>query len=123
MISRENAEHYRWGDECDGWHLVRTAEMSVIEERMPSGASEVKHRHVRSRQFFRVLRGMLTMELGDVQHDLSAGEGIEVAPGVAHVARNDSNEAVEFLVVSVPPSHGDREVVEPGKGGELFGSG
>ena len=112
MISREGAEHYGWGAGCDGWHLVRTPEMSVIEERMPPGASEVKHRHVHSRQFFRVLRGMLTVELGDVQHDLSAGEGVEVAPGVVHVVRNDSNEAAEFLVVSVPPSHGDREVVE-----------
>ncbi|MDY1001048.1 cupin domain-containing protein, partial [Pantoea agglomerans] len=22
MISKENAEHYFWGDNCDGWYLV-----------------------------------------------------------------------------------------------------
>ncbi len=25
-VSRENAEHYRWGDDCDGWHLVKDAQ-------------------------------------------------------------------------------------------------
>jgi hypothetical protein len=24
LVSRENAEHYRWGDDCDGWHLVKS---------------------------------------------------------------------------------------------------
>ena len=34
-ISRDNAEHYRWGHECDGWHLVKDKNLSVIEEFMP----------------------------------------------------------------------------------------
>ena len=33
-ISRENAEHYVWGEICDGWHLVKDAKLSVIEEQM-----------------------------------------------------------------------------------------
>jgi len=33
VISRENAEHYVWGDSCDGWHLVRDSDLSVGEER------------------------------------------------------------------------------------------
>ena len=41
-ISRENAEHYRWGVDCDGWHLVRDKNLSVIEEFMPPGAAEGK---------------------------------------------------------------------------------
>lgn len=24
MISKETAEHYVWGEICDGWHLVKT---------------------------------------------------------------------------------------------------
>jgi hypothetical protein len=39
LVSRANAEHYRWGDDCDGWHLVKDADLSVIEELLPSGAS------------------------------------------------------------------------------------
>jgi len=23
-VSAEAAEHYRWGEVCDGWHLVRS---------------------------------------------------------------------------------------------------
>jgi len=34
-VSRDNAEHYRWGDDCDGWHLVKDTQLSVIEEFMP----------------------------------------------------------------------------------------
>lgn len=34
-VSKENAEHYVWGGSCDGWHLVKGQELSVIHERMP----------------------------------------------------------------------------------------
>jgi hypothetical protein len=52
VVSGENAEHYVWGDGCDGWHLVRGDSLSVIEERMPAGAREQRHFHERVRQFF-----------------------------------------------------------------------
>jgi len=39
-VSTATAEHYTWGDACDGWFLVRTPELQIIEERMPPGASE-----------------------------------------------------------------------------------
>jgi hypothetical protein len=29
-ISKQNAEHYIWGDSCDDWHLVKSKELSVI---------------------------------------------------------------------------------------------
>jgi len=32
LVSREIAEHYRWGNDCDGWHLVKDGSLSVIEE-------------------------------------------------------------------------------------------
>jgi hypothetical protein len=44
-ISRENAPHYVWGDNCGGWHLLQESNLSVIEERMPPGSSEVRHFH------------------------------------------------------------------------------
>ena len=107
-VSPETAEHYVWGDGCDGWHLVRSPGLSVIQERMPPGTVEQRHRHAASRQFFRVLEGALTMEVEGAVHVLAAGAGLEIAPGEAHQARNESAGDVHFLVVSQPPSHGDR---------------
>ena len=107
--SAATAEHYGWGDGCDGWHLVRTPSLSVIEERMPPGTRETRHRHAHARQLFYVLDGVLTMEVDGVAHALGAREALEIAPGVAHQARNESPADVRFLVVSQPPGQGDRE--------------
>jgi len=107
-IHRDNSEHYVWGGTCDGWHLVRATALSVIEERMPPGAHEVRHRHAHARQFFYVLSGTLTLEVEGTSHRLGARTGLELPPGTAHQAINDSDADVEFLVVSTPPSHGDR---------------
>ena len=106
--STSTAAHYDWGDGCDGWHLVRSAALSIIEERMPANTSEARHWHARSRQFFYVLSGTLTMEVEGVRHRLAARTGIEIPPGTAHQALNEGSGDVEFLVVSMPPSHGDR---------------
>ncbi|HET6432050.1 cupin domain-containing protein [Dyella sp.] len=111
-VSTANAAHYVWGQQCDGWHLLAGDDLSVIEERMPPGTTEVRHRHVRSRQFFYVLSGTATLELEGVAHRLGAGQGLHVPPGAAHQMRNDSGEELRFLVVSSPRSHGDREVVD-----------
>jgi mannose-6-phosphate isomerase-like protein (cupin superfamily) len=108
MISRESAPHYQWGEGCDGWHLVKNEALSVIEERMPPGTSERRHLHRRARQFFFVLAGELTMEIEGEEHRLPANHGVEIAPGQAHQAFNRSANDVRFLVVSQPPSHGDR---------------
>jgi mannose-6-phosphate isomerase-like protein (cupin superfamily) len=108
VVSIANAEHYMWGSNCDGWHLVKTADLSVIEERMPPGTSEVRHHHIKARQFFFVLEGQLTLEVEFHEFVLKAGEGIEVAPGQAHQAKNQSAADAWFVVTSQPPSHGDR---------------
>ena len=54
-ISVQNAEHYVWGEVCDGWHLLQREGMSIIQERVPAGASEVMHHHEVARQFFYIL--------------------------------------------------------------------
>jgi mannose-6-phosphate isomerase-like protein (cupin superfamily) len=110
-ISTANAEHYTWGGQCDGWHLVKQSALSVIRERMPPGASEVNHFHHEARQFFYVLSGTAVLDVDGTPVELGPGEGVEIAPGVAHQMRNASQGDVEFLVVSQPHSHGDREVV------------
>jgi len=107
-ISADSASHYTWGEDCDGWHLVRTAALSVIEERMPPKTSEQRHLHDRARQFFYVLAGELTLEVEGEELLLRANEGLEVAPKQAHQAFNRGEQDVRFLVTSQPPSHGDR---------------
>jgi mannose-6-phosphate isomerase-like protein (cupin superfamily) len=109
-ISTRNAPHYTWGTGCDGWHLVRSAALSVIYERMPAQAAEVRHRHGAARQFFHVLAGELSLEIDGVVVTIPTGSGYEVAPGRPHQVRNASGEAVEFLVVSQPPAQADREL-------------
>jgi mannose-6-phosphate isomerase-like protein (cupin superfamily) len=105
----EAAEHYVWGEGCDGWHLVRGESLSVIEERMPAGAREKRHFHRRARQFFYVLGGELTLEVEGRRHAIGAGQGVEIAQGERHQAMNSSGEDVRFLVISAPPAQGDRQ--------------
>ena len=107
-ISVDNADHYRWGGNCDGWHLVHGVGLSVIEERMPPGAREVRHWHARAVQFFYVLSGTLVIEVEGARHELVPGTGIELPSGTAHQARNDGATDTTFLVISSPPHQGDR---------------
>ncbi len=110
--SRATADWYGWGDGCDGWHLVRAANLSVIEERMPPGTRELRHWHARARQFFYVLDGALSLEVEGERHVLIPGTGIELPPGTAHQATNESELDVRFLVISEPPSQGDRHMAD-----------
>ncbi|WP_420144867.1 cupin domain-containing protein [Sphingobium sp.] len=107
-VQKDGAEHYVWGGVNDGWHLVKRDDLSVIEERIQPGAAEVRHYHVKARQFFYVLSGELTMEAAGTTHRLTAGQGIEIAPGVPHQAQNRGTTPVEIMVTSSPKSHGDR---------------
>jgi mannose-6-phosphate isomerase-like protein (cupin superfamily) len=112
IISTKSAEHYKWGGpqgtDCDGWHLVKTPGLSIIEELMPPGTSEVRHHHARARQFFYVLEGELTLEVEHHDFVIHPGEGLEISPGQNHQAINRSTAPARFLVTSQPPSHGDR---------------
>lgn len=107
-VSIASAARYTWGDGCDGWHLLRGEDLSVIEERMPPGTCEQRHLHRHARQFFYLLQGEAVLELDGVRHVLTPGLGLHVPPGVAHQMRNDSPADARFLVVSSPRSHGDR---------------
>ncbi|MEO8625002.1 MAG: cupin domain-containing protein [bacterium] len=114
-ISIATAPQYPWGDNCEGWHLVRAASLSVIEERMPPGTKEVRHWHTRALQFFYVLSGTIVMEVEGKQNELTAGRGIEVPSGTAHQARNDGPGDARFLVISSPPHQGDRRETDTGE--------
>ena len=107
-ISIHSAEHYLWGNDCDGWHLVRSPDLSVIQERVPPGGRETRHAHARARQFFFVLEGEAVLEVGGQRHVLGAQTGLEIVPGAAHQFRNESAADVTFLVISQPPAQADR---------------
>jgi len=112
IIDITNAEHYLWGGENDGWHLVKRDDLSVIQERMVPGGLEEKHLHQKARQFFQVLKGTLTLDIGGKTFVLKPNQAIEVPAGTAHQAKNLTKEPIDFVVTSIPPSHGDRVVVK-----------
>jgi len=108
VISIENAEHYIWGEICDGWHLLKRDDMSVIHERVPAGGAEIMHHHNTARQFFYILEGQGTMVFEDHKEVLNKEQGLEIPPQIKHQFKNESNADVHFLVISVPPTRGDR---------------
>jgi len=107
--SVRTAEHYRWGDCCDGWYLVKNDHINVIQEKMPPGSSETRHLHHKAQQFFYVLAGEAALEIDGRLVVLHEREGALVQPGSAHRMQNMSRRNLEILVTSEPPSHGDRE--------------
>ena len=112
QINRSSAPHYFWKDVCDGWHLLDREDLSIIAEKMPPGTAEDRHYHKKSRQFFYVLCGQAVMRFDGSEVLLSAGSGIEIDPLEVHQMANPFGEAMEFLVVSMPKSHGDKYMAE-----------
>ncbi|MEQ3624044.1 MAG: cupin domain-containing protein [Marinobacter sp.] len=108
MISKESAEHYHWGNGCDGWHLVKSSNLSVIQERVPSGCGEIRHFHKHSEQFFFVLAGVASLEVNGETHTLRSHQGLHVKAKMPHQLKNEHSEDLVFTVTSTPPSHGDR---------------
>lgn len=109
MASTKTGKHYVWGNNCEGWHLVASKNLSVIQEQVPSGSSEVRHLHSKAEQFFYVLTGIASLEVSGTIHVIKPNEGFHVPAGVPHTLSNQHEQRLEFLVVSTPPSHGDRE--------------
>ncbi|WP_433946867.1 cupin domain-containing protein [Paenibacillus sp. SN-8-1] len=112
MISKKNVQHYIWGDNCDGWRLIDEEDRCIIHERMPVGASEVRHFHSKAKQFFFILSGTMTIELDGTVYNLEEHEGIEVKPILPLQVYNKSYRDLEFLVISQPNTRNDRELVE-----------
>ena len=77
IVSSATAEHYNWSDGCDGWILASGNDLLVIEDLMPPKTSETRHYHTKAKQFFYVLSGVLTVEVGCVSHEVSARKGME----------------------------------------------
>ena len=104
----KNADHYVWGEVCDGWRLLDRPDLSVIQERIPAGAGEVRHYHARARQMFFVLDGELVIDVNNERFQLKPQDSLEVTPGDAHSVRNAGATDALFLVISAPTTRGDR---------------
>jgi mannose-6-phosphate isomerase-like protein (cupin superfamily) len=111
VVNLENSEHYTWGGNSDGWHLLNSSGLSVIQERVPPGRSEVTHYHENAHQFFFVLSGEATVEIEDKKFVLYPQQGISVPPKLPHHVKNEGVHVLTFLVISAPRSHGDRVLV------------
>jgi len=108
ITSTQNAEHYTWGGQCDGWPLLRSDSLSVIQERMPPGTSEQMHYHERAQQVFYILSGTATFEVDGQEKKVETSQSIHIPPGIRHRILNNGNADLHFLVISEPKSQGDR---------------
>lgn len=108
IIRKNLVEHYTWGDQCDGWHLLKNMGLSVIEERMPAKTAERLHYHEKSEQFFYILKGEAIFEKEGKHYEVKAKQGFHVKPLEKHRISNLSNEDLEFIVISQPMALGDR---------------
>src|SRR6478736_114368 len=72
ITNRQNADHYIWGERCDGWRLLY------------------------------VIDGRLNIELDSSRFHLAAGDAFEVSPMSQHRVWNETKEDVSFLVISAP---------------------
>lgn len=106
--SKENSKHYTWGEGCDGWHLVESGTLSIIQEIMPAGTSEKLHYHHHAQQFFFILVGVATFEVENKCYEVPAGQGFHVHAKLKHRIMNRTTNSLEFIVTSEPKSHGDR---------------
>lgn len=106
--SLATAAHYKWGNNCDSWELLKNKNLSVKFEKMPAGTAEQNHLHTAVQQYFFMLKGCATFEIENETVQLEEKEGIHVNPGASHRISNPNNYEIEFLVISQPEVGTDR---------------
>jgi mannose-6-phosphate isomerase-like protein (cupin superfamily) len=106
--SKNNSEHYIWGDNCDSWILNNSENLSVKQEKMLSGTSEKLHFHNNAEQFFYILKGEAVFYIEEEKFQVKEGESISVLPQSEHYISNESADDLEFLVISSPSTNNDR---------------
>jgi mannose-6-phosphate isomerase-like protein (cupin superfamily) len=75
---------------------------------MPAGTSEQLHFHNNAQQFFYILSGRAVLYLDNEKTNLSKHQGLLIHPGVRHYIQNQTEERLEFLIVSQPSTNNDR---------------
>ena len=112
IIDKQTAEHYLWGDNCDSWVLVDTVGLSVKQESMPSSTKEKLHFHTNAQQFFYILKDSATFYIEDNKLTVIEQKGILIHPKTKHYIANETNEQLDFLVISQPTTNNDRTTIE-----------
>lgn len=109
--SKNNSEHYIWGNGCDSWILKDSQNLSIKQEVMPSGTAEKLHFHECAEQFFYILKGEAVFYINEEQLAVTTDESITILPKTRHYISNESAGDLEFLVISNPSTHNDRTEV------------
>ncbi|MBB6372722.1 cupin domain-containing protein [Chryseobacterium shigense] len=110
--SKNNSEHYTWGNGCDSWVLNNSQNLSVKQEKMPAGTAEKMHFHARAEQVFYILKGEAVLYVNNEKFLVRTGESISIQPELEHFISNESQDDLEFLVISSPSTNNDRTEIE-----------
>jgi len=112
ITSKENSEHYIWGENCDSWVLLNSENLSIKQEVIPPYSKEEFHFHESAQQFFFILKGMATFIVNGETFEVEANSGFYIAPTQVHLIENRSQHDLEFLIISNPSTNNDRFAVE-----------
>ncbi len=109
--SKNNSEHYFWGENCESWVLQKSENLIVKQEMMPANTKEQLHFHQKAEQFFYVLKGSATFFLEGEKFEISENQGISVKSKQKHFIANHSSDDLEFLVISTSATDNDRVLI------------
>ncbi|HLC82501.1 MAG TPA: GNAT family N-acetyltransferase [Bacteroidia bacterium] len=112
-ITKQIAEYYTWGNTCDGWHILKSDSLNVIEEKMPPHTSELLHCHRKAQQVFYILSGIASFQIKGEFHTLTENESIHILPQALHRIFNEGKEDLSFLLISQPMAQNDRIDIVP----------
>ncbi|MDP9957793.1 mannose-6-phosphate isomerase-like protein (cupin superfamily) [Epilithonimonas hungarica] len=110
--SKQNSEHYFWGENCDSWILLNSENLSIKLETMPPRSKEQLHFHKNAQQFFFILKGKATFTVDGATFEVAGHSGFHITPNKNHLIENRSDIDLEFLVISNPSTNNDRFAVE-----------
>lgn len=109
ILSKENPlNHYKWGNNCDGWNFVSKPEVTIKQELMPAQTNEKLHYHTYAEQFFFILKGQATFYIENELFLVDANNGLQIKAGYKHKISNETNQDLEFILFSYPSTQNDR---------------
>ncbi len=112
MINKENSKSYKWGDNCESWVFVENENVSIKMETMPSMTKEKRHFHAIAQQFFYILKGQATFYISDITKVINEQQGILIDPQTEHAIANETEQSLDFLIISQPSTMNDRTTIE-----------
>lgn len=109
ILSKENClNHYKWGNNCDGWDFVADSGASIKQELMPARTAEKFHYHTKAKQFFYILKGTATFIIESKTLEVHANQGLEIKAMEKHKIINQTDADLEFILFSHPSTQNDR---------------